>query len=444
MKKKIKIMSLSLIALGLSTPSYAFLDKLNDKLKKIQQGGSPPAASPTGRPGAGAASGDSFNAICKDVLGTGFKQKSLSGAPDSLTSKYFKLSSDLEPRLLQGLNQSYGGTIVNLKAHIVDIHDAAVRDLAEAFNANPSVAMLAQVIAYAETGDTFRDGEKPSERTEAQTLLAVILMQYPDLVLDKNKAHEILRKSSLDNSGLGLALIARQHLFGDYAPKNINTFSNYIGRASGLYPVKLADQSIFYALNNIPNWQYRQQYLDLLKQNEKLQADFARQAAAAKASDTNKRALILMNEGRKIDELTLEALGAGPQMAQIRAKAEMLKKEGAGEANLIEVAANQSASFKSEVNALLAKSPQLDNQAKEKLGEANRLMLQNLNSLKGITVELMLKGLAGDIGGTAEIMQHTNRYFRDACGVGKRKIELAKQAGVPSPQIPASSMAKDL
>ena len=49
MKKKIKIMSLSLIALGLSTPSYAFLDKLNDKLKKIQQGGSPPAASPNAR-----------------------------------------------------------------------------------------------------------------------------------------------------------------------------------------------------------------------------------------------------------------------------------------------------------------------------------------------------------------------------------------------------------
>lgn len=444
MKKKIKIMSLSLIALGLSTPSYAFLDKLNDKLKKIQQGGSPPAASPTGRSGGGAASGDAFNATCKQVLGAGFKQKSLSASPDALVGKYFKLSADIEPKLSQGINRSFKGSLVNLKSHIQDIYDVTVRDLAEAFNANPSVAMIAQVIAYAETGDGYRDGDKPSERTEAQTLLAMILMQYPDLVLDKNKANEILRKSSLENSGLGLALIARHHLFGDYAPQNVNTFSNYIGRASGQYPVKLADQSIFYALNTIPNWQYRQQYLDLLKQSQQMTADFDRQRAAAKSSDTNKRALILMSEGRKIDELTLEALGAGPRMAEIRAKAEMLKKEGAGEANLIEVAANQSASFKAEVNALLAKNPVLDNQAKEKLAEANRLMVQNLNSLKGITVEVALKFFSGDIGGTMESGEHINRYFRDACGVGKRKIELAKQAGVPSPQIPASAMAKDL
>ena len=444
MKKKIKIMSLSLIALGLSTPSYAFLDKLNDKLKKIQQGGSPPAASPTGRPGGGAAASDAFGAICKQVLGTGFKQKSLSGSPDAIVGKYFKMSADMEPKLSQGINRSFKGSLVNLKSHISDIHDTTVRDLAEVFNANPSVAMLAQIIAYAEAGDNFRDGEKPSERTEAQTLLAMVLMQYPDLALDKNKANEILRKSSLENSGLGLALVARNHLFGDYAPQNINTFSNYIGRASAQYPVKLSDQTIFYALNNIPNWRYRQQYIDLLKQSQQMTADFERQREAAKSSDTNKRALILMNEGRKIDELTLDALGAGPRMAEIRAKAEMLKKEGAGEANLIEVAANQSASFKTEVSALLAKNPQLDNQAKEKLAEANRLLVQNLNAMRGITVELFLKLFAGDAGGSVESGEHVHRYFRDGCSVGRRQVDLAKQAGVPSPQIPASAMAKDL
>ena len=272
----------------------------------------------------------------------------------------------------------------------------------------------------------------------------MVLMQYPDLALDKNKANEILRKSSLENSGLGLALVARNHLFGDYAPQNINTFSNYIGRASAQYPVKLSDQTIFYALNNIPNWRYRQQYIDLLKQSQQMTADFERQREAAKSSDTNKRALILMNEGRKIDELTLDALGAGPRMAEIRAKAEMLKKEGAGEANLIEVAANQSASFKTEVSALLAKNPQLDNQAKEKLAEANRLLVQNLNAMRGITVELFLKLFAGDAGGSVESGEHVHRYFRDGCSVGRRQVDLAKQAGVPSPQIPASAMAKDL
>ena len=438
MKRELQIISLSLIALGLSTPSYAFFDKLNETMKKIQQGGGSPATSSAGR------SGDTFNATCQQMLGVGFKQKSLSGTPDALVGKYFKLSADIEQKLSQGINRSFKGSLVNLKSHIEDIYNTTVRDLAEAFNADPSVAMIAQVIAYAETGDGYRDGEKPSERTEAQTLLAMILMQYPELVLDKNKVNEILRQSSLDNSGLGLALVARNYLFGDYAQQDINIFSNYIGQASGQYTVKLADQSIFFALDKIPNWKMRKTYLDLLKQSEQMTASFNRQRAAAKSSDTNKRALALMREGRKIDELTLEALGAGPRMAQIRAKAEMLKKEGAGEANLIEVAANQSASFKAEVNTLLAKNPQLDNQAKEKLAEANRLMVQNLNAMKIITIEVALKFFSGDIGGTMESGDHINRYFRDACGVGKRKIDLAKQIGIPSPQIPASELAKDL
>ncbi|WVN41516.1 hypothetical protein AOB54_08530 [beta proteobacterium MWH-UniP1] len=433
----------TLLTVGV-TPSHAFLDKLNDKLKKIQQGGGSPAAASPGQKGGASNAGDAFNSTCKQVLGASFKEKKLSAAPDVIAGKYFKLSADLEQRLLQGINKSHQGSFVNLRAHIPDIHDTTVRDLAEAFNANPSVAMLAQVISYAETGDGYRDGDKPSERTEAQTLLAMLLMQYPDLALDKGKAHEILRKSSLDNSGLGIALIARHHLFGDYAQKNISTFSNYIGRASSQYSVKLADQTIFFALNNLPNWQSRDQYLGLLKQSQQMTADFDRQRAAAKSSDTNKRALALMSEGKKIDELTLEALGAGPRMAEIRAKAEMLKKEGSGEANLIEVAANQSAAYKSEVTSLLAKNPQLDDQAKAKLADANKKMVENLNSLKGITVEVALKFFSGDIGGTMESGEHINRYFRDACSVGRRQVELAKQAGVPTPQLPPTALAKDL
>lgn len=435
------------LLIGVASPSYAFLDKLNDQLKKAQQNTSNPQANaPQGNRGRGGSSSasDSFNSICKQVLGAGFKQKDLSGTPEAVVSKYFKLSADLEPKLTQGINRSFKGSFVNLKSHIVDIHEPSIRDLAEAFNANPSVTMLAQIIAYAETGDGYRDGEKPSERTEAKTLLAMVLMQYPDLAINKNQAHELLRQSSLDNSGLGLALIARHFLFGDYAPQNINTFSNYIGRASGQYSVKLADQTIFFALNNIPNWQYRKQYTDLIKQSQQMTADFDRQRVAAKSSDTNKRALVLMNEGRKIDELTLDALGAGPRIAEIRAKAELLRKEGAGEANLIEVAVNQSESFKSEVRALLAKNPKLDEQSKTKLAEANKLMVQNLNAMKAITVEVALKFLSGDIGGTMESGGHINKYFRDACSVGVRQVELGKQAGIPSPQVPASALAKDL
>jgi len=442
MKKNTKILVVSVLAMGLAAPSHAFLDKLGESLKKAQQGGG--GAPSAGRTGSDAAAGDSFIGICKQVLGASFKEKPLTEPAEAVVGRYFKVGPDIEPKLLAGINRSYQGSIVNLKAHIPDIHDKTVRDLAESFNANPSVTMLAQVIRYAEAGDGYRDGDKPSEKTEAQTLLALILMQYPELAQNKNLAQELLKKSSLDNSGLGVALIARAHLFGDYAPQNINTFSNYIARASSQYPVKLADQTIFYALEKLPNWQYRKQYLDLLNQSQQMTANFNRQRDAAKSSDTNKRALALMSQGKKIDELTLEALGAGPRMAEIRAKAEMLKKEGAGEANLIEVAANQSASYKAEVEALLAKNPKLDEQAKSKLAEANKLMVENLNGMKAITVEVALKFFSGNIGATMESGEHINRYFRDACSVGRRKVEFAKQTGLPSPQLPATALAKDL
>jgi hypothetical protein len=445
MRKDILCLSVSVAVFSLNPSAYAFLDRLKGGLEKLQQGGGLPSQPSQTQPGrASSAGADTFNATCRQVLGASFKQKALEAAPDVIAAKYITVAADTEVQLSKGINKSFSGSFVSLKTHIPDIVDTTVRDLAEAFNSNPSLSMLAQVISYAETGDGYRDGDKPSERTEAQTLLAMVLMQYPELVKDKSAAYQLLRKSSLDNSGLGLALIARVYLFGDYAPKNINTFSNYIGRASGQYPVKLADQSIFYALNNVPNWQYRQQYVDLLKQSQEMTKDFDRQRAAAKTSDTNKRALVLMEEGKKIDELTLDALGAGPRMAEIRAKAEMLKKEGSGEANLIEVATNQSESYKAEVNALLAKSPKLDEDSKKKLAEANRRMVENLNGLKAITVEVALKFFSGDIGGTMESGEHINRYFRNSCSVGRRQVELATQAGVPAPQLPPASLAKDL
>jgi len=445
LRAKIVLTAMSVTLMGVHAPANAFLDKLKGIADKMQQGGGQQSGSaPNPRGASNSAAGDTFNATCRQVLGAPYKQKTLDSAPDAVVSKYFTVSADTEVKLSQGINRGFKGSFVSIREHIPDIHDTNVRDLAEAFNSNPSLTTLAQVIRYAESGDGYRDGDKPSEKTEAQTLLAMTLMQYPELAKDKTAAYQLLRQSSLDNSGLGLALIARTHLFGDYAQQNINTFSNYIGRASGQYPVKLADQTIFYALNKIPNWQYRQQYLDLLRQSQEMTKDFERQRAAAKTSDTNKRALVLMQEGRKIDELTLEALGAGPRMAEIRAKAEMLKKEGSGEANLIEVAANQSESFKSEVNALLAKSPQLDEQSKKKLAEANRRMVENLNGLKAITVEVALKFFSGDIGGTMESGEHINRYFRNACSVGRRQVELATQAGVPAPQLPPASLAKEL
>ena len=116
--KKTRLMFIAtLLTVGV-TPSHAFLDKLNDKLKKIQQGGGSPAAASPGQKGGASNAGDAFNSTCKQVLGASFKEKKLSAAPDVIAGKYFKLSADLEQRLLQGINKSHQGSFVNLRAHI--------------------------------------------------------------------------------------------------------------------------------------------------------------------------------------------------------------------------------------------------------------------------------------------------------------------------------------
>jgi hypothetical protein len=451
MKKSVLIVSIAAAASLAQAPAHAFLDKLKGGLEKLQQGGagSPPRAAATGSgsaapPGRQAAGRSDFAFFCRDLMGVPFKEKKLNTSPEAMVGNYLRVDPDIEVRLNRGIHQSHQGSFVNLRVHTPDLHDKTVRDLAEAFVANPSVPMFAQVIAYAAEGDGYRDGEKPSERTEAQTLLAMLLLQYPDLVKDKDAASRLLRQSSMDNSGLGTALIARAHLFGDLAPRNINTFSNYIARASAQYNVKLADQTIYYALNNITNWRYRQQYLDLIKQSQEMSSGFERQRVAARSTDVNRRALALLQESQRIDELTLDALGAGPKLAEIRAKAEMLKKEGSGEANLIEVATNQSQAFKEELNLLLAKSPQLDEGAKAKLAEAMRLRLANINVAKGLVVEVALKFLSGDIGATQESGEHMNRFMKSNCSVFGQEIVLAKQSGVPEPQLSNAVLAKDL
>jgi hypothetical protein len=426
-------------------PSHAFFGKLNEQLNKAMQqpaGGAPnmPGAANAGRT---APSANSFNAVCRTVLGAPFKE--MPGVdPNVEVAKYFNVTADFDKLLLAGIGKNHQGSMVNVTQLTPDLYDKDVRSLADAFNANPSTPMLAQVIRYAEVGDNYTSDEKPSTRTESKTLLAMIMMQYPELAKNKAKINELLRDSSLNNSGLGIALLARAHLYGDYEQKNENSFSNYIGRASGNYQVRLADQTIVYAVEKMPNWNYRGQYISLMKQSQQMQADLQRQQNAVKSSDTNRRALLLMQEGEKIDQMTLDALNAGPKMAEIRAKGEFLKKQGSGEGNLIEVAAYQSEEAKKEIGRLLAANPTLNDEAKKKLQQANQKLVENLNFMKAITIEVALKFFNGELGETLNSGEKINKYFRDACAVGFRQVEFTKQAGVPAPALSQDQLTADL
>lgn len=432
--KKITIATAILISIGLNTNTHAqgFLQKLQKKLEAT--GGGAPADNTK-------AVGGQF---CQQFLGNPFKQKKLSDQPEKIVGKYFRVSAETDKALADDVHAMHTGSLNSLRLHLDDIKDKVVRQLADAYLANPSIPMMAQVIAYAEGGDGYTPENGPSEQAEAQTLLAMLMMQYPKLTLNNGYVHEFLKQAESRNSGLARTFVARNHLFGDYAPKNINAFSNYIAQAQKHYQVKLADRSIFYALEKVPNWNYRQQYLDLLRQSQDMQRSFQQQQQAARGSNLNSRALDLMRQGNRADLLTLEALGAGPKIAEIKAKGEMLRKEAAGEANLIKAEVGASEDAMSEIMKMLNAAPKLDDAAKAKLAEANKIKADNLNNFHSIAFETALKFWSGEIGGTAETSQYINQYARNTCQLINRQVEVAKQSGIPAPQLDTKKLGETM
>ncbi len=429
-------------AVGTGAPAHAqgFLQKLQKKLEQPSSGG--------GGGGSSAASSGNSQVVggqfCQQFFGKPFKQKQLNGQPDAVVGKYFKITPETDKILADGVHAAYVGTFNSLRLHLDDLKDKVVRQLADAYLANPSIPMMAQVIAYAEGGDGYAPENGPSEQAEAQTLLAMMMMQYPQLTLNKGYVTQLLKQADSRKSGLARTFVARSHLFGDYAPQNIDYFSNYIAQAQSNYPVKLADRTIFLALEKLPNWRYRQQYLDLLRQSQEMQKSFQNQQQAARGTNLNARALEVMREGNRADLLTLEALGAGPRVAEIKAKGEMLRKEAAGEANLIKVEVGASDDAKLEIMKMMAAAPALDDASKAKLAEANRIKADNLGKFYSISFELAMKFWSGDVGSAAETGQYINQYARNTCQLINRQVEVAKQSGIPEPQLDKTKLSQSM
>ena len=376
-----------------------------------------------------------------------YKQKKLNDLPEKVVAKYFRVSPETDKEFADGAQLMHVGSLISLRLHLDDLKDNAIRQLADAYLANPSIPMMAQVIAYSESGDGYSPENGPSELVEAKTLLAMMMMQYPKLTLNNGSINQLLRQADVGKSGLATTLLARNHLFGDYAPKNINTFTNYIGQAQSRYPIKLADRSIFYALEKIPNWAPRQLYLDGIKNSQDMQRNFQNQKQSASTADYNRRAMDLMLQGNRADLLTLEALGAAPKIAEIKAKGEMLRKEAAGELNLIKVEVGASDDAKAEIMKMLAAAPVLDDAAKAKFNEALKIKADNLNRLFDLTTGMILTFLTLDMNemlGKAEAAKYVDQYTRNTCQLIKRQVEVAKQSGMPVPQLDTKKLSQNL
>jgi len=180
-------------AVGTGAPAHAqgFLQKLQKKLEQPSSGG--------GGGGSSAASSGNSQVVggqfCQQFFGKPFKQKQLNGQPDAVVGKYFKITPETDKILADGVHAAYVGTFNSLRLHLDDLKDKVVRQLADAYLANPSIPMMAQVIAYAEGGDGYAPENGPSEQAEAQTLLAMMMMQYPQLTLNKGYVTQLLKQA---------------------------------------------------------------------------------------------------------------------------------------------------------------------------------------------------------------------------------------------------------
>jgi len=430
-KKYLKLVGLILICF---TPlqSHAFLQGLQKSLSNLGQQMQSPAA--TGNAQAKPATG-SVDAICVRVFGAPYEGRLPAGTPpEEMVSKYFKVSNELSQHLRNGISEIRPGVMPNMEHMIRDLNDTEVRRLAEAFVRNPSVVNLAFIVNMAERGDGYAPENRPSQQTEARTLLGLVILQYPNLSINPGHAAVIFRENFIRNSGLSMAMLARMHLFGEGLPRDIGAFSNYVGQASSNYQVHINDQTIFFALDNLKNWTQADQYRSLLQSSKDMMESFNRsQNASSVAPVIRKRALELMSKGEEIDYLTLDALGAGPTVAQLRARGERMRKEASGESNLIKVAVETSEEYKQELNNLLKSSPKISDDALKKLADANKLRLENVNEMYKVTGQVALLFFNGSIAETQEIGGYVNAYFRNSCESTFRSIEFAREAGEPAP-----------
>jgi hypothetical protein len=430
----------TLVAAATFTPamSYAFLDALKKNIESLGGKTSAPsgqtsiAGSSNQKPAQG-----SVDAICSRVLGPPYEGKFPPGvSAEDLVGRYFNVTVDLGLKLRQGISVIRPGAMPNMEHMLRDLNDMEARRLGEAFVRSPTVINLGHIVNLSERGDAYTPENAPSQRTEARTLLGLVLMQYPDLVKTPGQAAVIFRENFTRDSGLSIAMLARMHLFGDGLAKDLSAFSNYVGQASSKYQVHINDQTIFYALDRLPNWSQANQYRSLIQSSKDMAASFNRsRKASAAAPAIRKQALFLMAKGEEIDGLTLEALGAGPTVAQLRARGERMRKEATGEANLIAVSVTTSDEYRQEFNRLLLSAPKISDEAKKKLANANKLRLENVNETYRVAGQIALLFFNGNIAETQEIGGYVNAYFRNSCESTFRTIQFAREAGEPPPTV---------
>jgi hypothetical protein len=426
---------------SLCTAFQACAFNLGDLAAKLQQLSQPqgPSASTAGT----RSPSDWFDHVCGSVYGAPYERVPLRAGPADLIGRYFAVGDPtaFEQKLRAGVDRTHQGTLISLRLHVKDLHDKKIRRLAEAFVQNPSSDMLAQVMHFAEHGDRYFEEGVGSEWGEAQTLLAMVLMQYPELIRDRGQVMRLLRNgdSQISQSNLAKALMARAFLFGDYATASFSDFDGRIVNPNPTPDARLRGLTIEWAIANVPQWNRRQQYEQQMRLARDMRgvmsSAFGAQRTPASIAAASQRASVLLDQADDVNRLTGDALGVGPEIAQIQARIEQVKRESTGEQNLVQVRASITAESSAMLAAATARRPQLESQAREKLVRANQLRADHLTQLRRYMVELAVMAIGGDVTQLEILTAPMGTLHRSSCDVGYRTLQFSEKLGDPVPVV---------
>lgn len=449
-----KVLSYSVLLAASINVAYAFnlgnlTKKLEEATKQMQQGatgagggggaagGMPNLGSMAGGSAGGGGSTKNMDGACERAIGAPFNNVAISGSPESLVSKYFDIGEDkikFEMFLLDALNKPQS-TVGDVGQAFQELRDKKIIALARGYLRDPSSRMLAQVIHFAEKGDKYQENNVGSEWGDAQALLAVLMMQYSERLKDKNQVLAIVKQgSNQGKSNLSKVLYSRIYLFGEFGPKDLNSFDGYITNLHWSGGSKLKDDAIVHALKNEKNWKHQAKWNDAVAQSASLSASMKKEflsGTTSKSDAYSKRATVLYKRGVDITILTAEALGAGDKINQLRAVAEQLKKDGS--ANTIEVLHSEDVKATKILADQMKATTQLDDGAKAKLAEANKRREENLSLHYALVQEGIMLFASGQVG---EVVQNIgpklNSYFKAQCQIREQRKALETKLAMPA------------
>jgi len=82
----------------------------------------------------------------------------------------------------------------------------------------------------------------------------------------------------------------------------------------------------------------------------------------------------------------------------------------------------------------------MDDEAKNKFAEANKLRAENLGKLNALKSEVAISFFTNGLGETLNAGPVINRYFRDTCQMSKRMKDYAEEQTIPKKEISQAAM----